>query len=509
MLSETADEDQTGVTIRLLGPFEVHRDGAPVRITGRPATLLAILALEAGSPVLYRDLCRYLWPDAAPANSRRTLQTYAGRLRTALGPDAVVTRPEGFRLTLARGAVDLHRFRSLVREGRSASPHRELDALEAALRLWRGEPLSDLNSELIGLEYGPALIEELVAATERANDLRISLGQVDADIVPSLNRLVSRFPWRERCWAQLMTALDALGRRGEALEAFHRLVAILRDDLGIEPGPEISRLHQRILVDDAVGEPPGTSAQPVIALPVPAQLPLAPPGFVGRGEDVAALVRALSDPPGERCRVVTIDGPAGIGKTATALEALYRTRGHFPDGQLYLDAAASDAAPFDVLGSFLQGLGVHGADIPPSLDQRSAMFRTLCAERRLVVFLDGVAHRDQIGPLIPGAGPCAVVVTTRRSVGLPTDLRIRLGPLSTDDSHLLLRTMVDPARLADEPTATASIVAACGGSPGALLSAADDLAADPARSVNHYARLLTSRRVATWGTARDAVTVGR
>ncbi|HEY9412802.1 MAG TPA: BTAD domain-containing putative transcriptional regulator [Jiangellaceae bacterium] len=478
-----------GITVGLLGHLDVRRDDAPVRLQGRQAVLLAALALSVGTVVSYPTLTAYLWPDSLPQNHRRTLQTYAGRLRALLGSATVVSRPEGLRLALDPDCVDLARFRALVVTARGSDQADELTLLEQARGLWRGQPLSGLSPDALEREHGSALTEELLGITERVHELRLETGRADEELVSSLRLLTSQYPWRERSWEQLMLALCRQGRQGEALLAFHQLAGVLRDDLGIEPGAEIARLHQRILA----GDPELT--RPVDARTTrvrPAQLPAGTPGFVGRRselDDVNALLTEVSD----RVRVAVVTGPAGVGKTALALEAAHQARHAFPDGQLFrrLSGSGTATSAFDVLGGFLRDLGVHAEAVPPTEGERSGLFRSMCAERRLLVVLDDVQSADQIEAVVPGAGGCAVVVTCRRHSALPANLRLDLGVMAPAESQELLATIVAPERLAAEPEATAAIVAACGGSALALRIVAGRLAIRPTWSIAHLAGRLT------------------
>ncbi|RIQ20405.1 hypothetical protein DY240_17935, partial [Jiangella rhizosphaerae] len=266
------------VVVRLLGPFELLRDGEPVPLARRPAALLAALALRLNAPVSYGAITELLWSEAElPANSRRAIQTYASRLRDVLGREAVVAYGDGLRLDLEPDQVDLYRFRRLVGTG-AESTREELAALTQALDLWTGAPLSGLAAEQLVDAEAPALLDEVLNVAERRNELRLLAGDVDDAFVASLRRLTTEHPWREHTWCHLMLALYRTGQQGEALATFARLVAVLRDDLGIDPGAEATQLHQRMLAGDPELLEPTPSARaaapatPPTAEP-PAQLP--------------------------------------------------------------------------------------------------------------------------------------------------------------------------------------------------------------------------------------------
>lgn len=483
--------------IGLLGPVEVRRDGVAVpALNGRLAVMLAAVAVVGGGLVGFAALEDYLWRDDPPERPRRALQNYATKLRQLLGDDVIQSSRDGFALGLERTTVDVFRFRSLAtRPPDGTTPDAELRRLREALALWRGDPLSGLVPDALEGEYAPGLVDEFLSATERANELRLLMGDLGADLVTSLRQLVATHPWRERLWGQLMLALYRQGRQGEALTAFHDVVGVLREDLGIDPGTELVRLHERILAGDAdLAEPEVTR---VMTVPRPAQLPPALPDFVGRDDELPSLT-ALARSDGERVQIALVSGGAGAGKTSLAVQAAHAMRGSFPDGQLFanLRGASTPAAPADVLGTFLRALGVSDADVPAQPDERTALFRSLCAERKLLVVLDDAAGIEQVAPLLPGGPGCAVVVTSRPRLAMAADARIDLGMLSHDEARALMVTIIGRPRHEAEPDAADRVLRACGGSPLAVRIAASRLATRPAWPIEHMAgRLAGSHRL--------------
>lgn len=477
------------VLVRLLGPFELLRDGKPTPLARRPAVLLVALALRLEEPVSYDAITELLWSaEELPDNARRAIQTYASRLRDVLGREAVVAYGDGLRLSLDPDQVDLYRFRRLVGSaaGAAASPREELASLSEALGLWTGAPLSGLAAAPLVDAEAPALLDEVLSVTERRDALRLRLGDTDEVFVASLRRTTAEHPWREHSWCHLMLALYRTGRQGEALATFARLVAVLRDDLGIDPGADATRLHQRMLAGDpellelTPSARPAGSAPPSAAEP-PAQLPAGSPAFVGRRFELSALT-ALLDRPADRVRVAVVSGPAGIGKTTTAVEAAHRARARFPDGQLFAEGSkgGAEVPARDILGAFLRDLGTAGDDIPPSLAERAALFRSVCARRRLLVVIDDAHSAEQLTSLLPGAGECAVLATSRRRLGLPANLALDLDVISAVESRELLATLAGADRLTAEPAAAAAIVEACAGWPLALMIVGGRLATRPA-----------------------------
>ncbi|MBB5786416.1 AfsR/SARP family transcriptional regulator [Jiangella mangrovi] len=478
--------------IRLLGPFALFGGSEQQPLARRPAILLAALAVRIGTPVSYDALTELVWSEEdLPANARRAIQTYASRLRDVLGREAIVAQGDGLLLDLDPDRVDLHRFRRLVttRTEQAASAREELDTLTEALGLWTGPPLSGLASERLAEVEAPAILDEILSVVERSNDLRLQLDDIDDALVASLRRMTAEHPWRERTWCHLMLALYRTGQQGEALTTFSRLVDVLREDLGIDPGAEATQLHQRMLAGDQdllLPARPEPTASPSPPAPTPAQLPAGSPAFVGRRRELDAL-GALLERPADRVRVAVVSGPAGVGKTTTVLEAAHRARARFPDGQLFAEGTSGGTAVAarDVLGSFLRDLGIAGDDIPSSTADRAALFRSICARKRLLVLVDDAHSADQITALLPGAGECAVLVTSRRRLALPANLSVDLDTISATESRELLATLVGADRLAAEPEAATAIVETCAGSPLALLIVGGRLATRPSWPLAH------------------------
>ncbi|MGW4384201.1 helix-turn-helix domain-containing protein [Kitasatospora sp. NPDC004531] len=250
-------------------------------------------------------------------------------------------------------------------------------------------------------------------------------------------------------------------------------------------------------VDAALLGPPGGRPEPAgdpvaTPVPVPVQLPPAPGVFAGRGAALAELDSALSAARarwGEGGpRVWVIDGMGGVGKTALAVRWAHRVRDRFPDGVLFSDLAGhgssgSPREPGEVLDSFLRALGTDPGTIPPGVADRSALLRTVLAERRVLLVLDNAAAPAQVRPLLPGAPGCVVLVTSRtRMAGLVVRdgaRRVTLAPLPQDRAVELLRRTLGAQRVAAEPAAADELVRLCGRLPLALLVAAERAAGRP------------------------------
>jgi WD40 repeat protein/DNA-binding SARP family transcriptional activator len=250
------------VDFRLLGPLEVRAGDGPVPIGGpKQRTLLALLLLQPNRVVTVDRLTDAMWGSEPPATARNTLQTYVRHLRKALGAERIEHRSAGYVLVTDPNDVDLVRFESLVDEAHRltcADPARAVVAFREAIGLWRGPALDDL-AEQPSLRPEIARLEESrLAVVEEMVSTDLTLGR-DRELVPELETLVHHHPFRERLWGQLMIALYRSGRQGDALAAYQRARRVLVEELGIDPSPDLQRIEQQILEQDAelevTGEP--------------------------------------------------------------------------------------------------------------------------------------------------------------------------------------------------------------------------------------------------------------
>jgi predicted ATPase/DNA-binding SARP family transcriptional activator/DNA-binding CsgD family transcriptional regulator len=304
----------TSLDVRLLGPFEICRDGHPVTLPGRKVrALLAILALHCGRTVSFDTLGRVLWSDDPPERVRGSLQTYVGRLRRTLGDETVATEPTGYRLDVPPESIDVLRFRQLL----------DRSELDAALALWRGDPFGEPLSPWFEEHETPALVERYLAASERRIDVEATTGD-HLERIPELQELTARFPLRETLWLRLLTTLADAGRKAEALDRYETLRSRLADELGVDPSPELQAVHHKLL---EVRRPVANS---------PRTLPQALTRFFGRDEELARLDRLLRD-----TRLVTIAGPPGAGKTRLSREVAARIGSRFTDGVVLVELAST------------------------------------------------------------------------------------------------------------------------------------------------------------------------
>ena len=469
------------LTFGLLGPLEVHNAGTKIEI-GSPKhrILLAGLLVHSGRPVPPARLATAIWGEQQPENPRRAVQVCITRLRTLLqcGP-VIVTNTDGYMLDIAPDQTDLGRFRSLLREAEEAAvrsdPDRESVVLRKALTLWRGEPLMNVPSDMLRDEVVPHLEEERLCALERRFDLDLRLGR-HVEIVGELMDLTATFALRERFWAQLMTALHRSGRRADALQTYHSARRHLAEELGIEPDDELQHLHRTVL-----GYAPRSGVPPT----VPRQLPAGLAAFTGRKTEIARLDKVANDED-HPASVVVISGTAGVGKTALALRWSRRMADQFPDGQLWVNLRGYDhrppVGPGAALVLLLRALGIKDAEIPPDIDSRAGLYRSVMDGRRMLVAIDNAGTADQVRPLLPGSHSSVVLVTSRDElVGLVTDgaQALQLDLFSAEEAGDLLRRRLGNARIEAEPQATKEILERCARLPLALAIAAARVAQRP------------------------------
>ncbi|MCQ8187579.1 AfsR/SARP family transcriptional regulator [Streptomyces rugosispiralis] len=494
----------------LLGPLVINVDGCQLTVpAARQRVLLAALLLNANRVVSADRLSHFLWDGSPPSSASATLRTYVMRLRQVLGHQAnrrIVTRSPGYLIELDEYESDLGRFAAHRRAGESAIASGDLstgaEELNRALSLWRDEPLLDIPSSTL-CDVEVRHLQELRRQTvAKRIDVELELGRHHG-MLPELWRLVLQNPLDEPMAARLMLALSRSGQPAEALQVFQRSRALLIDQLGTEPGPELRRMQQRVLRDDeprpSTGHGQGVSAaRPARNPPRPAQLPAAPTAFAGRADEAAALRSLMCSPasdPGSAVIVALTGGP-GVGKSALALHLAHGVRGTFEDGQLFAelrDADGRPASPADVLGRFLADLGLRRSAVPHGLAERVSLYRSLIADRRMLVVLDDAHDAAQVRSLIPGSGGSRLIVTSRDHLAdLEGAYTFTVSPLPEDASLELLGGVVGHQRVREEPYAARRIASVCAGLPLALRIAGVRCLAREQWSLDDMAERLTS-----------------
>ncbi|MER6303610.1 BTAD domain-containing putative transcriptional regulator [Kitasatospora sp. NPDC001539] len=488
-----------GMTFGLLGPLAIDVDSAP-QTPPRAAVLrglLGALLLAEGERLSVGRLLELVWAEQADHVGRGAVHTGMSRLRTWLsrfGDASVVldSDAQGYRLTTGPAAVDLARFRRLTADGDPA----------AALGLRRGPVLAGLERLNRADPLVTSVEDEVRAAALSLARTALADG-TPRTAVPAVTALADEHPFDEPLHAVLLELMAADGRAAEALRRFQALRGRLSAELGIEPGEQVQKVFLALLSHGSHGshgrEGPGADLGPPRA---PSQLPPDLPDFTGREEQVQAVLAALADG-----RVPVIAGMGGIGKTALAVHTAHRAAADYPDGRLYADLRGADETPADparVLAGFLRALGADAREIPEALDERSALYRTLLADRRVLVLLDNAAGEQQVRPLLPstpahhdaGAGPRSAVLVTGRAplTALPGAHLVDLAELDTGHAQTLLRRILGDRRVAAEPFGAAAIAELCGGMPLAVRIAGARLAARPRWTLTRLADLLRDER---------------
>ncbi|MFY1691184.1 AfsR/SARP family transcriptional regulator [Plantactinospora sp. WMMB782] len=498
----------------LLGPLVVRRAGRPVPLGSvKQRLLLAALLMRPNEVVGTDELAAVLWVDESPPSAAANLRTYVRGLRRSLGGGeswpGISAAAGGYRLRVEPDERDLDRFDAAAARGRDAlaagDAVRAEGELSTAVAMWRGAALSDLPAPPLLARRVRQLEERRMVAEEDLAEAMLALGS-SAEVVQRLRALVDRHPLRQRAWGQLMLGLYRIGDVAAALDAFRQAREVLAEQTGLDPAPQLTRLHDDILHHRphlAAGSATGPSRSVPGVAPRdplsgrPEQLPLAVSGFVGRGAELASL-DALLDTAARGPTTVAISalsGMAGVGKTALTLHWAHRVAGHFPDGQLYANLRGYDDAdlvsPADALLGFLEALGVPHDRIPASVAARTGLYRGLLASRRMLVILDNARDSAQVRPLLPGAGSCVVVVTSRDQLGglvaAECAVPLTLDVLTPDESMSLLASRLGANRLGAEPAAAAGIIAATGRLPLALSMVAARIATHPSFPLDAFA----------------------
>ena len=447
----------------MLGPLLMECDGGPIDIVAvRPRTLLALLLMHRGTPLSVERLSDALWGEGTPRTAQSALHNHLSTLRRRLGP-VLVRASGGYLLAPDSFDLDEDRFDELV-QGAAASPADASALLASALKLWRGEPLSDLPLE--GLEsWRRSLAEKRLRATVLRIDADLRLGLVGG-LIAELERLVNQHPYEEHLWEQLMLALYRQHRQAEALDAFQRVRRLFASELGIDPGEGLRRMHNRILEQDPELQAHGletAAPQPLLdaggagrsATTRKPLLPQPTTRLVGRDVDLLELEAICDDP---FVRLISLVGPGGVGKTRLAIAHAQRWSGAFTDGAVFVGLAAL-TDPSQVRSEIAAVLARRDASREPT---EAGVVRFLC-ERRLLLVLDNFEHllpaADLVAELLENAPDLKILLTSRAELRLRGEHRYEVEPLSVQapgkpDGGPAVELFVQGARAVDRRFAT-------------------------------------------------------
>ncbi|WUI00744.1 AfsR/SARP family transcriptional regulator [Spirillospora sp. NBC_00431] len=453
----------------VLGPLEVVTDeGRPVPVPELKVRLLLSALLAAGGrPVSSGRLIRDLWDDEPPGRPAAALRAKVSQLRRALdvedgGRALVRSLPPGY--VLEAEDVDVRHFQTgLARAHGTAEPAAKASLLTGALALWRGAPFADFADAGFALDAAGRLEEQRLTALEELAGARLALGEHHA-LVAELGDLAARYPLRERVQAALMLALYRSGRQHEALECHRRLRERLRDELGLDPGPELTDLHQAILRQDPRLRAPAAAPVARTNLPVPLT------ELIGRSAAVEEVVSHV-----RRSRLVTLTGPGGVGKTTLALEAARRLRDAHPDGVFLVELAElpRGTVSADKVAEVLAEVVGLREDASGTASGTASGRLAALGERRVLLVLDNCEHViepvAELAGLLLGSGPGPRILTTGRELlGIPGERLYAVPPLdvpSPDED--------DPAALAGTASVRLFTSRAAAAAPGFELGPAN------------------------------------
>ncbi|MFC3891493.1 BTAD domain-containing putative transcriptional regulator [Lentzea rhizosphaerae] len=405
--------------VGILGPVEAHSPDGKVAVGGpRPRTLLAMLALRVGEIVPLDRLIDELYGSQPPSDAANALQGQVSRLRRALGrAELIEFHPAGYRLALEPDQVDACRFATLAAEGREALEQGDAQAAESlfseALQLWRGPALADVDAA----DHATRLEQQRSSAVSSLIAARLRLGKAD---VGEIQDLVRQNPLDERLRGYLMQALNQQGRQAEALQAFEDARALLADELGTDPSPELRAIHLQVLRGQTQRE-------------LPAQLT----SFVGRQKELRRIASLTA-------RLITLTGPGGAGKTRLALQSAGA-------GAIFVDLAPAK----DVAAAALQALGLKETVLSPE-DRLTLALR----ERDTVLILDNCEHvivqAAQLAQHLLSTCPSLrILATSREPLGITGETLCPVPPLDPEQSVALFvdrARLVNPAFVRDQHT---------------------------------------------------------
>lgn len=501
------------VQITIIGGVELRTGDRHTSLgTPKARLIFAVLAWDAGGTVETGTLINRVWGESLDRVTPDRLYPYINRIRNELkdlGEDApALTRPTRghYRLEIDPEAVDARRYVVLTQRARELTDCGNLDealrVLAEASLLWRGEPLSGLSGP-----WADHIRNQLTEAYRWAVGLRsniaLRLGRY-AEVIPDLTPLVERYPDDESLAQLLAVALYGQGRVADASRVVQRARRLAITELGSDPGAQLRRIEQAIIEEAPAaglvpslgyGEIERRNAQVPDTLHNDVDL-------VGREREMRLLIDAVTGRSGTRSQAVAleaIDGMPGIGKTSLAVHVAHQMKAHFPDGRILLELRAHATQPAltpeEALTELLCQLdGTTPNELPRGVERLTALWRTTMSTRRALVILDDAAGPEQVRPLLPGASPGLLIVTSRHSLaGLPGVRPISLDIMPEGEAVALFLNRVGADREASA-TALKEIVRLCGYLPLAIQIATSRLLTRPSWSAADLAERLRRGR---------------
>ncbi|GLZ31940.1 SARP family transcriptional regulator [Lentzea sp. NBRC 105346] len=462
------------VEFKILGRTRLLIDGADIHLgTAKQRGVLTLLLHDVGRPVSIELIVSELWRGETFNTVRGRLQPIISKIRKALtdaGTEADLVKEGGsYRLQLDPMLVDLHRFRHLVTTARHASQADDYflakTLLQEALALWQGTPLDDVQGTWS--DHCRAQMEQFdrLPAYYLLFDSQLQLGEYH-EVMSAVGRLTEEHATEETFVRQYMESLDGVGKYPKALEVYEDFCALLDQELGAEPGPEMRTLYQAILrkqagtgvVAKADFEPPELQQRDVH-------------NFTGRKELLAQLDALLDTARGQ---VVLLHGMPGAGKTSLATRWAHFRKKRFPDGQLFLDLRGfgpeKPMAAEDAIAILLASLGVRLAAVPqPTIDEQRVRLHKLLRDKKILLILDNVRETAQVRPVLAATAGCCCLVTARSQLagltireGVQT---LRVDPMTAPESIALLQAELLGTGRNDEAGGLAALTRIAAGLP--------------------------------------------
>lgn len=463
----------------MLGPLEAWHEHNSVQLGDQQQRfILVVLLLHANKPVSPERLTETVWPGNP--DRRSLVRSYIKRLRTAFEPTdaSIETTPTGYVLRVDEDQIDAARFDRLREEAAQALQdnyqRKAVDLLRAAVALWRGPFLDDIDIDRVG---GTSVITPAESYKDALGDLaelELHIGD-HRSARDRMRRALPTDPANQKYAELLMRALIAGGDGVGAIRIYKSTCGALAE-AGYEPGSVLRKLA-------ALAE----RGAPV------SSLPSRPGGFTGRDEELNTIEAAAAG--SDERRAVWISGAPGIGKTGLAVEAAHRLRHRFPDGQLLvrLNGFTPNVAPMsisDALTQLLTELGVPAEQIPDTVGRKATLYQTQLYGTKTLVVLDNAASPEQIRPLLPETSDCFAVVTSRKMGDPDISEHVRLTPMPPADASALFQRLTGHARVRGRAADVAGLVKRCGYMPVSITVAAALLRKHDRWSLDHLLGLI-------------------